>query len=95
MLLPKILDGSDTARFGHLGALNANECDGRVNVNDWNPENLSVPNPNYGGRAAEVVHAVKTPLVGVFLYGSIPIFCLVFFLQLPSIFPISCNRVCR
>lgn len=40
---------------GRLGALLAYECDGRVFVYDWLPEDLSVPDPHYGGRAAEVV----------------------------------------
>jgi hypothetical protein len=42
------MDGKDMVRFG-LSALNANEYDGRVNVNNWNPDNA---NDNVGVRSA-------------------------------------------
>lgn len=61
-----IKDGSDTARFGQVGALNANENDGAMNVNRNRPENLENSYANEGGRAAEVVHTKKDARLGVF-----------------------------
>lgn len=58
-LLPVIADGKNTARFGP-GALNANEYNGKVNVNRNNTDNLDNIYDNRGGRRAEVVK-MKTP----------------------------------
>ena len=53
------MDGNDTARVrGRLGALNANEYDGQMNINRNEPENLGIPYDNEGGRVAEVVASV-------------------------------------
>ncbi len=79
---------------GQLGALNANEYEGRVNVNRNEPDNLAYAYDNHGGRLAEVQYGEQsTPtLVGVLCsYGSMPSFFRVVLRQLPSIRPISCN----
>ena len=52
---PGDLDGNDVARFGP-GALNANEYDGRVNVNRNSAERLSVAFGSEGGRALVAVY---------------------------------------
>ncbi len=90
--------GKDMVRFG-LSALNANEYEGSVNVNNYHPDNLSIANSNEGGRLAEEVKTRKRPALreglDVFTYGSSPSFIRVFFFQPPSIRPISCSRSWR
>jgi len=48
-----IKDGNDTMRFGQ-SALNANEYDGRVNVNNYYADDLGQAFDNNGGRVAEL-----------------------------------------
>ncbi|MBI5793843.1 hypothetical protein HZA87_02020 [Candidatus Uhrbacteria bacterium] len=48
-------EGSGATRFGQ-SALNANDNDGEVRVNRNDPDNLSVPYDNEGGRAVEAVN---------------------------------------
>ena len=51
--IPVIKDGNDTMRFGQ-SALNANEYDGRVNVNNYYADDLGQAFDNNGGRVAEL-----------------------------------------
>lgn len=43
------MDGNGATRYG-LGALNANDYDGEINVNRNDASNLAVPYDNEGGR---------------------------------------------
>jgi len=90
---PVTKEGRGTARFGS-GALNANEYDGKVNVNRNDAENLSNPYDNEGGRCAEAVNE-KTSLLRDVFYGSRPSRFRVFFRQVPSMRPISWSRSSR
>lgn len=57
---PVITDGNDILRFGS-SALNANEYNGRVNVNRWSESNLANSYDNEGGRVAEAIQDTKMP----------------------------------
>ena len=86
-----VSDGNSTKQSGS-GALNANEYNGRVNVNRNSPENLSSEFGNEGGRVSVVVNQTENvPLWDVFAMGQGRVFFLYSFANFLASFQFFAN----